>query len=95
MQMILQPTVSLKSSRFSSNNNIKVKLLGTCSVQLAEDTYNITLPKLLLKSPTGLSTQVELAGEGHKPVTAGSETDHTCPGPCLQAQQPWHTALLL
>ena len=77
MQMILQPTVSLKSNRFSSSKHSKVRLLGACSVQLASNAYTITLPKLLLRGLTGPSTQVELAGD-RSHANLCFKTQHCC-----------------
>ena len=63
MQMILQPVVSLKTNRFSSSKYIKIKLPGSCSVQLAGEVYSFTLPKLLIKNLSEASADIELAGK--------------------------------
>ena len=63
MQMILQPVVTLRSHRFSSSKHMKIKLPGSCSVQLADEVYNFTLPKLLIKNLSEASPNIELAGE--------------------------------
>lgn len=67
MQMILQPVVSLRSHRFSSSKRMKIKLPGLCSVQLADEVYSFTLPKLLIKNLSEASADIELAGKlpGH------------------------------
>jgi len=63
MQMVLQPAVSLKSNRFSSGSYVKIKLPGTCNIELGHDSYRVALPKLLIRSPTGSSAEMELGGK--------------------------------
>lgn len=65
LQMILQPVVSLKSHRLTSSKHMKIKLPGSCSVQLilADEVYIFTLPKLLMKNLGEASANVELAGK--------------------------------
>lgn len=62
MQMNLQPVVSLRSHRLSSSKRVKIRLPGPCSVQLAEEVYSFTLPKLLVKNLNEPSADIELAG---------------------------------
>ncbi|DBB03931.1 TPA: hypothetical protein ACH3X1_013011 [Trebouxia sp. C0004] len=62
MQMMLQPNVSLKSNRFSSGSCVKIKLLGTCHIELGHDSYRVALPKLLIRTPAGSSAEMELGG---------------------------------
>jgi len=63
VQMVLQPAVSLKSNRFSSGSYVKFKLPGTCNIGLGHDSYRVILPKLLMRSPTGSSAEMELGGK--------------------------------
>jgi len=58
-----QPAVSLKSNRFSSGSYVKIKLPGTCNIELGHDSYRVALPKLLIRSPTGSSAAMELGGK--------------------------------
>ncbi|DBB07867.1 TPA: hypothetical protein ACH3X3_009267 [Trebouxia sp. C0006] len=60
--MVLQPAVSLKSNRFSSGSHVKIKLPGTCNIELGHDSYRVLLPKLLIRNPTGSSAEMELGG---------------------------------
>lgn len=62
MQTMLKPAVSVKSNRFSGSKHIKIKLPGTCTIELAEDGYTISLPDLLIKTPTSPSSEMEFAG---------------------------------
>ncbi|KAL3139726.1 hypothetical protein ABBQ38_004031 [Trebouxia sp. C0009 RCD-2024] len=62
VQMVLQPTVSLRSQRFSSSKYVKIKLPGSCQVQLAEEVYTVTLPKVLIRNLSEPSADTELAG---------------------------------
>lgn len=63
VQMVLQPAVSLKSNRFSSGSHVKIKLPGTCNIELGHDSYRVLLPKLLIRNPTGSSAEMELRGK--------------------------------
>ncbi|DBA67312.1 TPA: hypothetical protein ACH3X2_001612 [Trebouxia sp. C0005] len=60
--MVLQPAVSLKSNRFTSSFYVKIKLPGTCNIELGYDSYRVVLPKLLIRSPTGSSAEIKLGG---------------------------------
>lgn len=62
LQMLLQPTVSLKSQRFSSSKRIEIKLPGSCTAQLADEAYSITLPKVLITNLHEPLASMELAG---------------------------------
>ena len=66
VQMVLQPAVSLKSNRFSSSCYVKIKLPGTCNIELGHDSYRVFLPKLLIRNPTGSSAEMELGGKSEK-----------------------------
>lgn len=63
VQMVLQPTVSLRSQRFSSSKHMKIKLPGSCQVQLEEEEYTVTFPKVLIRNLSAPSADTELAGE--------------------------------
>ena len=63
VQMVLQPTVSLRSQRFSSSKHMKIKLPGSCQVHLADEAYSVTLPKVLIRNLSEPSADTELAGE--------------------------------
>lgn len=63
MQMMLQPTVSLQSNRFSSSKYAKIRLPGKCSLELGVDSYSISMPELLIKGTVGSSFETDLGGE--------------------------------
>ena len=64
LQIVLQPIVSLSSSRFaSSSKHLKIKLPGACTIKLEHEVYKITLPKLRVKHTSDAAVVVELAGK--------------------------------
>ena len=63
MQMVLQPTVSLQSSRFSSSKYAKIRLPGKCSIELGGDSYSIAMPELFIKGMMGSFFETDLGGE--------------------------------
>ena len=82
VQMVLQPAVSLKSNRFSSGAYVKIKLPGTCNIELGHDSYKVTLPKLLIRNPTGSSAETELGGKLRKALfrkCTGADQRHLKP----------------